>query len=93
MNYIEIYRKQASDRKFNFVFVLLFWLPGLLLQYYKPDISFIPINSGILGLAFMGIGYFFILKVVKNSKCPACKQSPGNHWVVKSCKNCGEQLS
>jgi hypothetical protein len=93
MNYIDAYHKQTILKRTNLIFVLLFWVPGLLILNFKPVLPFISLNSGIIALILMGIGYVFIKKVVANSKCPACSKNPGSGWKVKSCKSCGEQLT
>ena len=87
------FKAQNKNRIIYTILVLSFWIPVVIIKYYKVELvnPFLKTDIIVLILQFMGLIFAYFVYV--NSKCPSCNKLAGNGWNIKDCIKCGQQLS
>jgi hypothetical protein len=92
MDSIATYRFQTKQKAKFLILAIIFFIPTLLTQFSEIDLSVVTVEGKVVSyISLLFFGYF-IFKASENSKCPKCKEFPGNDWAVGKCLKCGEKL-
>ncbi|MCJ8301520.1 hypothetical protein [Shewanella sp.] len=100
MDIIDTFNQQKKNRVKYTVWALIFFLPALLIKYYKESIADMfalsasfSIYLQVFALLLQTVGLVLIFFTYKNSKCPSCTKIAGSGWNVKECKSCGQKFT
>ena len=92
MSNIEVFAKQTKKRIIYAAILIGLIISALLLRYFYESSYIFTIRADIIASVLQVAALPFAFLLVKNLKCPSCKENAGNGWNIKECKNCGEKL-
>ncbi|WP_151033195.1 hypothetical protein [Cellvibrio sp. KY-GH-1] len=93
MSNIEVFAKQTKKRIIYSAILIGLLISAMLLRYFYESSYIFTIRVDIIASVLQVAALPFAFLLVKNLKCPSCKENAGNGWNIKNAKTAGRSLN